>query len=69
MDFDRGGELAMLLDDCMVELNLYACDLDFRSSVKYTYERDDCLTHSWLDHYVLVTYLILFPTYTLFILD
>ena len=52
MDFDRGGELAMLLDDFMVELNLYACDLDFRSSVKYTYERDDCLAHSWLDHII-----------------
>ena len=41
-----------LLDDFMVELNLYACDLDFRSSVKYTYESNNCLAHSWLDHII-----------------
>ena len=34
----------------MAGLDLHACDLNFRSSVNYTYERDDCVTQSWLDH-------------------
>ena len=34
----------------MSHLNLLACDLSFRSSVKYTYGRDDGLSRSWIDH-------------------
>ena len=37
VDFDQGGTLAKLLLDFMSDLNLLACDLSFRSSVKYTY--------------------------------
>ena len=50
VDFDRGGQFAKLLKDFMTGLDLHACDLNFRSSVNYTYERDDCVTQSWLDH-------------------
>ena len=50
VDFDRGGQFAKLLKDFMAGLDLHACDLNFRSSVNYTYERDDCVTQSWLDH-------------------
>ena len=50
LDFDRGGQFAKLLKDFMTGLDLHACDLNFRSSVNYTYERDDCVTQSWLDH-------------------
>ena len=61
VDFDRGGQFAKLLKDFMAGLDLHACDLNFRSSVNYTYERDDCVTQSWLA-YVLrnsrLTYLI-----------
>ena len=46
VDFDRGSELAKLLEDFMVEMNLYARDLCFRPSVLYTYERDDSLVSS-----------------------
>ena len=52
VDFDRGGPLAELLVDSMSELNLYVCDLSFHSMVKYTYERDDGLVHSWIGHIV-----------------
>ena len=50
VDFDRGGLFAKLLKDFMIELDLCVCDLGFSSSVKYTYERDDSLSRSWLDH-------------------
>ena len=50
VDFDRGGQFAKLLKDFMTGLDLHACDLNFRSSVNYTYECDDCVTQSWLDH-------------------
>lgn len=46
VDFDWGGSLAKML------LNLLACDLFFRSSIKYTYERDDGLSRSWLDNII-----------------
>ena len=44
VDFDRGGSLASLLTDFIV------CDLSYRVSVKFTYERDD--GHSWIDDVV-----------------
>ena len=47
IDFDRGGQLANLL---MAELNLVVYDLSFRERVGYTYERDDGLARSWIDH-------------------
>ena len=50
VDFDRGGEHAKLLVDFMVELNLYSCDLSFPHAVGYTYQHDDGVVHSWLDH-------------------
>ena len=50
VDFYRGSKLAILLEDFMVGINLYACDLCFRPSVLYTYERDDSLVRSWLDN-------------------
>ena len=50
VDFDRGGPLAKLLNDFILEFGLLACDLNFRPSVCYTYESDDSCTRSWLDH-------------------
>ena len=50
VDFDRGGPLAKLLNDFILEFDLLACDLNFRPSVCYTYESDDSCTRSWLDH-------------------
>ena len=50
VDFDRGGYNAKLLQDFIMELDLYACDLEFRTQVNYTYERDDGLVRSWIDH-------------------
>ena len=34
----------------MLDLNLSVCDLHYRESVKFTYERDDGLVRSWIDH-------------------
>ena len=34
----------------MVELNLYSCDLSFPHAVGYTYQHDDGVVRSWLDH-------------------
>ena len=50
VDFDRGGPLLKLLDDFMLEFDLSACDLNFRPSVGYTYESDDSVSRSWIDH-------------------
>ena len=49
-DFDRGGLSADLLSDFVLNLNLSVCDLHYRESVKFTYERDDGLVRSWIDH-------------------
>ena len=66
MDFDRGSVLAKLLEDFMVEMNLYARDLCFRHSVLYTYEHDDSLVRSWLDHIRFHLYLnVLFNAFQL----
>ena len=57
----------MLLVDFMVELNLYWVFVPLLSiHMNVTIV---LLIHGWTISYVLVTYLILFPTYTLFILD
>ena len=50
VDFDHCSLFAKLLKDFMIELDLCVCDLGFSSSVKYTYEHDDSLSCSWLDH-------------------
>ena len=52
LDFGRGGSHVNLLDDFVLELDLVVCDLSFASSVNYTYERDDGLVRSWIDHVV-----------------
>ena len=49
-DFDRGGLSADLLSDFVLDLNVSVCDLHYRESVKCTYERDDGLVRSWIDH-------------------
>ena len=49
-DFDSGGLAADLLSDFVLDLNLSVCDLHYPESVKFTYERDDGLVHSWIDH-------------------
>ena len=50
VDFDRGGPLLKLLDDFMLDFDLSACDLNFCPSVGYTYESDDSVSRSWIDH-------------------
>ena len=45
-DFDRGGISADLLSNFVLDLNLSACDLHYRESVKFTYEKDDGLVRS-----------------------
>ena len=52
VDFDRGGPLASLFVDFTSEQNFVVCDFSYRESVKFTYERDDGLVHSWIDHVV-----------------
>ena len=34
----------------VLDLNLSVCDLHYHESVKFTYERDDGLVSSWIDH-------------------
>ena len=55
VDFDRGGPLASLLVDLASEQNSVVCDLSYCESVKFTYERNDGLVHSWIDHVFRVT--------------
>ena len=43
-------DIANLLCDFMSELDLVSCDRNFRGSVMFTYERDDGLYRSWIDH-------------------
>ena len=64
VDFCRDGCLSRLLLDFMSELDLCACDLSFCNSIHYTYERDDGLVRSWIDHVVC----ILTPSLHLFLM-
>ena len=48
--FDHGGISADLLSDFVLDLNLSVCDLHYRESVQFTYERDDGLVRSWIDN-------------------
>ena len=50
IDFDRCNHYTSLLRDFMYDLSLNACDLPFRKDVLFTYERDDGLSRSWIDH-------------------
>ena len=50
VDFDRRGLLCDLLTTFMSDMNLTACDLFFRQEIKYTYESDDTMARSWIDH-------------------
>ena len=52
VDFDRGSSLASLLCGFVSDRDSVVCDLSFRESVKFTYKRDDGLTHSWIDHII-----------------
>ena len=52
VDFDRGGSLADILLDFISDLDLVASDLSYRNSVGFTYERDDGLARSWIDHII-----------------
>lgn len=52
VDFDRGGSLADILLDFISDLDLVASDLSYRNSVGFTYERDDGLAISWIDHII-----------------
>ena len=52
VDFCRDGCMSKLLLDFMSELDLCARDLFFCNSIHYTYERDDSLMRSWIDHVV-----------------
>ena len=42
--------MASLLVDFVSDQNYVACDLSYQESVNFTYERDDGLVHSWIDH-------------------
>ena len=48
--FVRGGALASLLVDFVSDQNYVVCDLSYQELVNFTYERDDGLVHSWIDH-------------------
>ena len=50
VDFDRSSPRSKLLCEFMSNLGLFCCDLSFRDEVKFTYERDDGLCRSWIDH-------------------
>ena len=44
--------MADLLLDFMTDLNVVACDLSHRNSIGFTYERDDGIVRSWIDHII-----------------
>ena len=50
VDFDRCCQLTNLLCDFMSDHTLCSCDLLFKDDVLFTYERDDGLCRSWIDH-------------------
>jgi len=50
VDFSRDGSCKQLLLDFMDEWDLCAQDLTFSDSIQFTYERDDGLVRSWVDH-------------------
>ena len=52
VDFDRGGDNVQLLCNFMDGYSLVAADLNFRSAIHFTCERDDCAVRSWPDHII-----------------
>ena len=42
--------LIVMLRVFVSDLDLSVCDLQFRDKIHYTYERDDGLVRSWIDH-------------------
>ena len=52
VDFDRCNQITSLLSDFMSEHGLCSCDLLFRDDVQFTYEHDDGLSRSWIDHVI-----------------
>ena len=50
VDFDRDVRLTDLLRVFVFDPDLSVCDLQFRDNIHYTYERDDGLVRSWIDH-------------------
>ena len=50
VDFGRQGPLHNLLVGFMSDHDLVARDLPFHGSIGHTYERDDGLSRSWIDH-------------------
>ena len=52
VDFYGAGLWAGLLTDFVSDHNSVLCDLSYLQSVYFTYERDDGLVHSWIDHVV-----------------
>ena len=52
VDFVRtpDGPLPSLLVDFVSDQNYVMCDLSYQESVNFTYERDDGLVRSWIDH-------------------
>ncbi len=52
VDFDRSNSSLPHLLNFMSDFNLLAADLPHRSSIQYTYMRDDGSASSWLDHFL-----------------
>ena len=52
VDFDRCNQITSLLSDFMSDHGLCSCDLLFRDDVQFTYEHDDGLSRSWIDHVI-----------------
>ena len=52
VDFDQCNQITSLLSDFMSDHGLCSCDLLFRDDVQFTYEHDDGLSRSWIDHVI-----------------
>ena len=63
VDFDHNDSLKSLLVDFVDELDLSVCDLSYKDTVQYTYQRDDSLSCSWI--FRLAVSLISFLTFIL----
>ena len=50
VDFSRAGGVTQLLLDFMDEWDLCARDPSYPDTIPFTYERDDGLATSWVDH-------------------
>ena len=50
VDFDHPGPLKSLLSNFLLEMDMSSVDLG--SSITYTYERDDGISRSWIDHII-----------------